>query len=160
MGARGPAPKRDAERRRRNQREVATTTLRPDQIAGAEVEIPAADESWHPVAIQWYESLQKSLVATFYEPSDWALAYTLGEQLSRELKPQVVGVNDEGEPVFAKVPMKGASLSAILKGFSQLMVSEADRRRLSIEVERSRAEADTEDAGVTNISSRRAGRVS
>jgi hypothetical protein len=59
----------------------------------------------------------------------------LAESLSRDLKPQVVGFTKEGEPVIASVPIKGASLTAYLRGMSSLLVTEGDRRRIQLELE-------------------------
>ncbi len=133
MGTRGKVPKRPEERRRTNKDEGAQI----EGSATANVTIPPADEEWHPIAKMFYESLGESGQSEFYEPSDWAMAYAIAESMSRDLEPQVVGVPERtGEPVYAKVPMKGASLSAYLKSFNALMVSEGDRRRAGIALRR------------------------
>lgn len=157
----GPPPKRDAERRRRNKPDVETITIDVESLMLEPIEIPKVDEGWHPVARQWYESLARSGQAVFYEPSDWATAYALAETLSRELNPQFVSYVDKesGETMaeWVTMPIKGSSLSAILKGMTSLMVTEGDRRRLSIELERKRArdEAAAAVAGVASISQQR-----
>jgi hypothetical protein len=168
MGARGPVGKRDDERRRRNKPETPTTTVDLSAQLLEPVEIPAAgeigadeDREWHPIARLWYESLAKSGQAVFYEPSDWAAAYVLAETLSRELHPHFVSYIDveTGERMGSWVtePIKGASLTAILKGMTALMVTEGDRRRLSIELERKRDldEASAVAAGASSISQQR-----
>lgn len=165
MGTRGPAPKRDAERRRTNEKALPTTTVDIAALAKEEVTIPEANGDWHPVAINWYESLPRSGQAVFYEPSDWATAYVLAETLSRELSPQPVMSTDPqtGEVTieWIKMPIKGASLTAILKGMTALMVTEGDRRRLSIELERKRDldEAAAVAAGASSISQQRQRRL-
>jgi hypothetical protein len=84
-----------------------------------------------------YESLRTSGQAKFYEPSDWAAAYLLAEAMSRDLKPQAVGVSIiTGKVVRATVPLKGGSLAAYLKAFAALGVTEGDRRRIGIEIQR------------------------
>lgn len=134
---RGPVPKKDAERRRRNSDDVELVKINLDEILAGEVEIPAVDPKWHPIARQFYESLAHSGQAIWLEPSDWSVAYILAESLSRDLNPQPIGINEEtGKPVMATVPLKGSSLSAYLKAFSALLVTEGDRRRLRIELER------------------------
>ena len=144
MGERGPIPKRSEERRRNNKPETPTDHV---EIAGP-VEIPPANPRWHKVARALYESLAASGQAKFYEPSDWAAAYLLAESLSRDLKPQVVGVvQTTGKVVKAYLPVKGASLSAYLKAFAALGVSEGDRRRIGIEVNRQ-----TEKPGLAPVS--------
>jgi hypothetical protein len=99
--------------------------------------IPEADPNWHEAAERWYAALAKSGQAVFYEASDWAFAWITAESLSRDLKPQVVGiVEDTGEVVRAIIPMKGASLAAYLKAMTALLATEGDRRRAGIELER------------------------
>jgi len=78
----------------------------------------------------------------FYEPSDWAWAWIVAESISRDLKPQVVGIVEEtGEVVRAIIPMKGASLAAYLKAMTALLATEGDRRRANMELERAGAGA-------------------
>jgi hypothetical protein len=102
------------------------------------VEVPKPNSKWHPIAKRWFESLAMSGQSRkYYEPSDWATAYLIAESMSRDLKPQVVGINEEtGEPVMAVIPLKGASLAAYLKAFTALLVTEGDRRRARVELER------------------------
>lgn len=143
----GPVPKRSEQRRRRNEPEIPIDTA----PAAADVTIPAAAEDWHPIATMWFESLGTSGQRVFYEPSDWAVAYLIAESISRDLKPQVVGITPEsGEPVFAIIPMKGASLAAYLKAMTALLVTEGDRRRASVELQKpAPVDADEEAADAT-----------
>lgn len=135
MGDRGPVPKRENERRRRNKKPPPKKGKTSTPNTGAKP--PTADKDWHPLARNWYDSLKKSGQSEFYEPSDWMMAFMVAESISRDLNDQVVAVPEKtGEPVYAKVPMKGASLSAYLKAMSVLLVSEGDRRRAGIELER------------------------
>jgi antitoxin (DNA-binding transcriptional repressor) of toxin-antitoxin stability system len=124
--------------------------------------VPPADDRWHAVARAWYESLSRSGQRVYYEASDWATAYLLAESMSRDLKPQVVGITEEGEPVRAVIPLKGASLAAYLKGFTTLLVTEGDRRRARVELERADddeapAEDDPEVASLDEYRSRLSG---
>jgi hypothetical protein len=142
MGQRGPAPKRSSERRRRNKES------KPEKVqVSGKVAIPPAEEDWHSIAKTWYESLVDSGQSRFYEPSDWAMAHLIAESLSRDLKPQAVGIVEEGEKagevIRATIPLKGSSLNAYLKAMTNLLVSEADRRRARLEIER---EADLSSA--------------
>ncbi len=147
MGSRGPTPKRSAERRRRNKESKPTKGT-----AAPKTRKPPADKDWHPIAKRWYDSLAKSGQSEFYEPSDWAMAQIIAESISRDLEPQVVAVPEKtGQPVFEKVPMKGASLSAYLKAMNALMVSEGDRRRAGIELERAGAAEEEAPAGVVAL---------
>lgn len=145
MGERGPPPKRSNERRRRNKGSKPTKGN-----AAPVVKKLTAAKDWHPIAKRWFNSLADSGQSKFYEPSDWAMAYVVAESISRDLNPQVVAVPEKtGEPVFEKVPMKGASLSAYLKAMTALMVSEGDRRRAGVELKRpdQNAEQEQKDQG-------------
>jgi hypothetical protein len=143
-GPRGPIGKKNAAKMgHRTKAELAgNQVINLDEIDDELLQLADAgqipgDEKWHPVALQWYESLGQSGQKIFYQPSDWAIAYLLAESLSRDMKPQFLGVNPEtGEPIMGTIPLKGASLAAYLKGFTALMATEGDRRRLSIELER------------------------
>ncbi len=135
MGARGPAPKRSDQRRRRNKPGEDAEVDRV-VVEGGPVVAPAVKKSWHPAARAWYESLAASGQSTFYEPSDWATAWVLAESMSRELFPKVVGVDKEGGVVKASTPMSGQALNAYLKGMSALLVTEGDRRRARVELVR------------------------
>lgn len=144
MGTGGPAPKRSDQRRRRNEPEGGPVRKAP---AGDEPEIPEPDKNWHPIAKRWFDGLAKSGQTAFYEQSDWDTAYLIAESLSRDLKPQVIGMNPEtGKPVRATIPLKGASLSAYLKSFTDLLMTETARRRAGIELQRAGKE-DCEEAG-------------
>jgi hypothetical protein len=150
VGTRGPVGKRSEELRRRNKKP------KPDKAGGADVDvaqIPEPLDTWHAIAKQWYLSLEPSGQSEFYEPSDWAMAYLIAESISRDLKPQVVGINEEtGKPVKATIPLKGASLSAYLKAMTALLVSEGDRRRANIELQRGGGDEPAEkSAGVVAL---------
>jgi len=139
MGKRGPVPKRSEQRRRRNKKvpKAQSAGSKPAEKSAGPAKAPKAEKHWHPVAKRWYNSLAKSGQSEFYEASDWAMAFVLAESMSRDLEEQVIGIPEKtGEPVYAKVPMKGASLSAYLKGMSVLLVSEGDRRRAELELQR------------------------
>lgn len=115
----GPVPKRTDQRRRTNVPDGVQVTKAP---AADVVVAPPPDPSWHQVASRWYESLKSSGQSVFYEDSDWATAYLLAETMSRSLS--------TGEPPT------GAELTAWLKGMAPLMVTEGDRRRARLELER------------------------
>lgn len=138
----GPPPKRSDQRRRTNKPATPIT-----EAPGAPVvEVPDPDPEWHPVARRWFESLSSSGQSVFYEPSDWAAAWVLAESISRELNPQpiTVGSGEHATVEMVEVPPKGASLAAWLKGMTALLVTEGDRRRASVELQRP---APTEEAG-------------
>ncbi len=156
-GSGGPPPKRSSQRRRTN----TPAAGEPIKAAGAEVvEAPAGDPEWHPVALRWFESLAGSGQSKFYEPSDYAQAFVLAEAISRELSPQpiVVGSGEWATVQMHEMPMKGATLSAFLKGCTDLLVSETSRRRAALELQRPATQATTDEpAPVTSLASWKAG---
>jgi hypothetical protein len=149
MAARGPVPKRSSERRRTNKPvDGAKITTAP---AAKTVVAPVADDAWHKVALTWYDSLALSGQSRFYEPSDWATAFLIAESISRDLSPQVVGFTEKEGAITATIPLKGASLSAYLKAMSSLLVTEGDRRRSRVELERGAVVDEDEAASVTAL---------
>jgi hypothetical protein len=132
-GTRGPVPKRSTERRRRNKDSEVETT----KIAGlGPVEVPPADDTWHPIARDWYVSLAQSGQSTFYEPSDWQYARYVAQVMSVNLK--------QGKKFSAML------FSAVQSGMADLLTTEADRRRVRMEIDR--GEADEKPApGVAQI---------
>ena len=147
----GPVPKREAERRRLNRPDVDVEHVDLAKLIAEDVYIPEADESWEPIAKMWYESLKSSGQSIFYEGSDWATAYLIAESISRDLGEQVVGVTPGGDILRDFIPMKGASLSAYLKAMGSLLVTEGDRRRLRIELEREKARQAAAGGGEANV---------
>lgn len=139
VGTRGPVPKAEAERRRRNKTTDDTSDAAPASVVkiqrARKVPVPAADKDWHPIAKRWYTSLKTSGQSELYEPSDWSTAYLIAESMSRDLKPQVVGITEEGDVVRAEIPLKGASLAGYLKAMNALLVTEGDRRRMRLELQ-------------------------
>jgi hypothetical protein len=138
-------PKKDAERRRRNKSPESSGSISSlpaevvnvDEILAGEVEIPKADPKWHAIAREIYEGQIASGQVIWMEPSDWATLYLICESISRDLNDQPIGIHPEtGKVIKAKVPLKGASLSAYLKAFEALMMNEGGRRRLRVELER------------------------
>lgn len=119
MGERGPTPKRSDQRLgHRSKAEKDATTKAPGAV---EVEVPEPDPDWHPIATRWFVSLAKSGQSRFYEPSDWAVALYVAEGMSRSLLASRLSAN-----LFA----------AVVSASSNLLVTEGDRRRLRIELER------------------------
>ena len=129
MGTRGPVPKRTESRQRRNAPEVETT-----KAAGADdVAQPSPDPDWHPIAARLWHSLGESGQSRFYEPSDWAVAYSLMDDLSH---------------YKASSKRSGQMLATIMSALSSLLVTEGDRRRVQIELARPNAEDSEENTKV------------
>lgn len=149
MGARGPAPKRSTQRRRRNTSEGTKTTSAPGAPA---VEAPKPNSKWHPIVKRWFTALGESGQSAFYEPSDWAMAEVIAESMSRDLKPKPIGVDDDGKPITVHMPISGQALAAYLKGMTGLLVSEVDRRRAGIELTRPAPAGDEGEEGDGSVS--------
>lgn len=132
MGAPGPIPKRSDQRRRNDDPSLPITKA----DAGARVECPPAEERWHPLARKWYEALAESGQAQFYEPSDWAHAALVTEGMSRML--------------YAD-RLSAQMFTAIDSASVRLMVTEGDRRRARVELQRSVIRDEDEDAGVASM---------
>jgi hypothetical protein len=125
----GPVPKRSTERRRRNKVEVDSVPA----VVGS-VEVPTANEFWHPLAVRWFESLKVSGQSRFYEASDWAAAEITAEAITR---------------TFTAPPFSAISFSAMWGAMSELLTTEGARRRARMEIEREVEKAPP--AGVTAI---------
>ncbi|ASR86458.1 hypothetical protein SEA_CHANGELING_5 [Mycobacterium phage Changeling] len=127
MGTRGPIGKRDEERVRRNKDENPTETI---QVIGTFAPPDLGDVSHlgetHPLIIEMYDSIKQSAAVKYYEPTDWQFArltlYTLNQEL--------IAAQHNGKPVGA---MK---LTAINQMLSSLLLTEGDRRRVRLEIER------------------------
>ena len=113
---------------------IDTTTAPASE---AEYDIGEADADWHPLAVRLWNGAIASGQVRFYEPSDYETLRLTCHSLSLDLREQYVGVTaaPNSEPIFAVVPLKGASLSAYLKAFGLLGMTEGDRRRMRIELE-------------------------
>ena len=142
IGQRGPIPKRDEERVRRNVPENPTVTV---QAIGT-VEIPElGDMSYegetHPLVVEMYESIKKSAAVKYYEATDWQFArltlYTLNQEL--------ISARHLGKPIGA---MK---LTAITTMLSALLLTEGDRRRARLEIERAPSDNGAKVLDVTDM---------
>ncbi len=122
-GTRGPIGKRDEERIRRNTPDVPTTTI----TAIGLVPVPDLGFDAHPLVVDMYESLKDSAQSRYYESSDWAFARLTMYAIDDMLK----GKGDEKRIS----PMMLASVNSML---SSLLVTEGDRRRVRIEIERNK----------------------
>jgi len=138
----GPVPKRSDERRRRNKEGGAVEKVDLGVLIAADVQVPEPNEDWHPLAYDWYMSLRSSGQSIFYEPAEWNLAVFVAEAMSRMLDPvPVVMTDSEGNQSIEmhEMPVKGADLNALTKVMGSLLITEADRRRLRLELEREKA---------------------
>lgn len=113
----GPPPKRSNQRRRTNSPASTKVTV----PASGSVEMPQPDDHWHPIVKDLYLSLGKSGQVRFFEPSDWAWARFACEMAHRGLEKNV---------------LSGQLMATVLQAFSPLLMTEGERRRARIELER------------------------
>lgn len=149
--ARGPVPKRDDERRRRNKPEVPTETLELQEP----VRVPAADSGWCLRAKRLWKAAKRSGQSKYYEPTDWqALAYVC-DLITTLFRPGHLTARMEaairaaaGEMDLSKderlylewmlaPPRPSAQMVASINSMlSSLGLMEGDRRRMRIEIKR------------------------
>jgi hypothetical protein len=137
MGERGPVPKRTTQRHGHRKTEPTDTAAATPE---GKYRKPPARREWHPIAKRWYLALARSGQARWYEPSDWEHAYVWAEMLSRQL--------------FSDKP-SAMMLAAWDSASARLLVTEGDRRRVRIELEKPTADPDQE-AGVASMDAWRA----
>lgn len=128
----GPIPKRSDERVRRNKPEVPIQKVQAfGMVEPPDLGIPDA----HPFVTDFYESLKDSAQSRFYEPSDWEYARWVCNAM-----------ND-----FMKASKPSAMMfQAINSALSDLLITEGERRRVRLEIERGQA-GSGESAEVTSI---------
>lgn len=129
MGSRGPVPKRSEERRRRNKVEGAERV----EASGA-VEVPEVRGGVDPLAASLVEALAASAQSRFFEPSDWWLASLMVE-----------AVDD-----YMGGRRSATKLAEIRALATELMMSEGQRRRLRLEIDREPADVGPSE-GVTAL---------
>lgn len=122
----GPVPNRSDQRVRRN-KDSKVETIQTD---GHPVDAPPAVDGWHYLCIDLWESMKESAQARYYEPSDWAFAKVQLHLLSQQL-----------QAGRASAQM----VSAINTALANLLLTEGDRRRARLEVERQAAKAEVVD---------------
>lgn len=114
----GPIPNRSEnlarprERKGGNQQSVTKGVMR-------DVTIPQADPNWHPIATMLWNGCLDSGQADFYQSSDYALLYSLCEDLSN---------------YKSYTKRSGQMLQTIYSTMGSLLVTEGDRRRVRIEL--------------------------
>lgn len=165
-GTRGPVSKRPEERRRRNKPEnEGRAPETPSQgYWNFEVPEPPFDDegvyTWHPLVVDLYFSIQQSGQSEWYQLSDWMALQIACESMSRDLDPQFVGMqtrwNREAQdmetvPTKMRLPLKGANLGAYLKLFGALGVTEGDRRRMGIMLQRAAGPVETPEEKAKSV---------
>lgn len=118
-------PKRSDDLIRRNIPEVPVDKV----TAIGVVRVPELDiEHAHPLVVDLYQSLKDSAQNRFYEPSDWNIARLALFALNQEL----TATYKDGTPRM----ISAVKLQVLNQMFSQLMMTEGERRRARLEIER------------------------
>ncbi|WP_405159848.1 hypothetical protein OG203_25730 [Nocardia sp. NBC_01499] len=120
-------PKRSDQRRRRNKTEITKGA------AGMSADVPQADEQWHPIARRIWDALTRSGQSVYYEASDWAFAYSLMDDLSA---------------YKANSKRSAQMLQTIYSAFERLLITEGDRRRARLELERDNSDHEEASAQI------------
>lgn len=116
--------------------------------AGDVVTVPPVNPTWHPVSVMLWNAMFESGMEPYFESTDWAAAYLICDQISMQMKPQYIGMQVVGpagrqEPLYDRKPMTGGEVNAFMSALGKLGLTEGDRRRLGIELQR----APVEDVG-------------
>lgn len=130
MGSRGPIAKRASERIGHSQGAFDVrnkiTTVQHDY----NVVVPAPSEHWHDFAKWWYKSLRVSGQSKYYENSDWMTAFIAADLLDQ----------------MCQAGYSAGLLAEWNQITSRLLVAEADRRRVHLEIEKMAADPDEQAA--------------
>lgn len=128
MGLAGPVPKRSDQKL--GHHKPVDVTKAP---AGPRAAPPQPDPRWHFIAARFYTSLMTSGQSQFYEASDWATAYYIAEAMHRGLNPG---------------KFSAVLFAAVMTAMGSLGVTEGDRRRMGLELQRNPEHDADEDASV------------
>jgi hypothetical protein len=117
-------PKRSEERTRRNATGADGLSITKGTARGGKP-FPA-NKDWDPLTRKWYDAIKKSGIADYYEQSDWAMALIIANELDAYYKEAA----REGGKRSAMM------LASILSAMGELGLTEGDRRRMKIELEK------------------------
>lgn len=145
MNLTGPIPKREEQR-------VGSGSGEPITKIAMEGEVKAPSLRQYqnmltqPLTKGFWESLKESGQAKYYEPSDWMTALTALHLLDLQIRPYI---NKEQKLVYGSV--SPTMVAAVWQMLTSIAVTEGERRRLRIEVDRSTG-VDEDGAKVIPIS--------
>lgn len=129
----GPVPKRSDQRRRRNKPVIPIDSVEiQDEVIVPELGV----DNPHQLVADLYDSLRISGQARWYEPSDWSRARIACQLLSDLLKCGRVN---------------GMLYAAIQRDFDSLLISEGERRRVRMEIERQKGDDSEYQAKVVRL---------
>lgn len=134
MGSRGPIPKRSGQGHRITQAKKVKAGVKRVRVKDGVIKPPTADPEWHPIAKALWQAVKDSKYTIYYEPSDWILLFDACDEISVY---KYGGMN--------RSAVMRASLNQMLSG---LLLTEGDRRRARIEIERDTSAEPEESAGI------------
>ncbi|QDP44208.1 terminase small subunit [Streptomyces phage Celia] len=118
MGTRGPVPNRSEDLARPRERKGGDAKAVTKGVARP-TSVPNADRDWHPIARKVWDGAKASGQTDFYQASDWAILYSLCDDLS----------------AFKKSKVRSAQMAQTLySALGNLLLTEGDRRRAGIEL--------------------------
>lgn len=135
MGVKGPIPKRSTEGHRTTQARKLEHGVEPINVVADKVKPPKPDSNWHPIAKKLWKAVEDSTFTRYYEPSDWVVLYSACDDLSN------YKFQERRSPTM---------LAAVNTMLTSLLLTEGDRRRVQIEINRV-DESEAESAGVVAI---------
>lgn len=127
IGTRGPIPNRSEDLARPRERKGGDAKA-PTKGVARPAKAPNAPKDWHPIARKLWDSVKESGQIDFYAQSDWAVLYSLCDDLSH----------------FKKSKVRSAQMAQTLySALGNLLVTEGDRRRAGIELTEPPDESDS-----------------
>lgn len=156
MGDRGPAPRREAEVRRTNNKGKATQLTREQlQMLPFEIDLdpapPAAGADWPDEVKELWEALQRDPARKWMTAADWAAT----KLVLRLCADAMQATDDNGVPI----PVNGQTQTAVLKHLQSIGVTESARLRLQKEITLFPVKKIPTEGNVTSIEDRRKGAV-
>lgn len=130
-----PAPKRTEELQRPRERAgVRRDPITKGELRELDLERFQPDPDWHPIARMLWDGAMTSGQADWYQNSDLAVLYSVCEDMSMYKD--------------SKYKRSGQMLQTIMSTLGDLMMTEGDRRRVRLELQRPQEEqASHADAG-------------
>ena len=92
------------------------------------------DPNWHDIAKKIYEAVANSGQSDFYQDSDWAVLYSICEDISYYKTPRYYTDKKTGEQYEGK--RSGQMLQSIMSSLQSLLLTEGDRRRVRLELQK------------------------
>lgn len=134
----GPIGKRSDQLRGHGAKSAREAEGLVTDIPADEIHWPEPMPFWHPLAVEWYEALQKPAIACFLQQTDVAQARIVAQTLTDQMS-KAGGIS-------------AAAMPAIFSAMNDLLTTEGSRRKLRIEIGR---RGDEEVAPVLDIVDRR-----